>query len=246
MSIKAYTEVSAVLASESRENFMVLIHLKAPPAQTNGTIARDEAHISRSSRAPIDLVAVLDVSGSMAGRKLALLKQAMAFVVRNLSSADRLSVVVFSSTAKRIFPLRKMGEKGQSQLLQALDGLIATRGMNIAEGLRKGVKVLEDRKERNPVASIMLLSDGQDTYSMSSRRQLPLFPTTRVVADSRRLVPSSIRNNNSTGQVQILVHIFGFGSDHDAATMHSISEVFGGTFSFIQVEEAVQMPLLNL
>ena len=34
------------------------------------------------------------------------------------------------------------------------------------------VKVLEDRCQRNPVASIMLLSDGQDTYSLSSRRSV--------------------------------------------------------------------------
>ncbi|KAG6389754.1 hypothetical protein SASPL_151227 [Salvia splendens] len=35
-------------------------------------------------RAPVDLVTVLDISGSMAGTKLALLKRAMGFVIQNL------------------------------------------------------------------------------------------------------------------------------------------------------------------
>eukprot|EP00250_Pteridium_aquilinum_P012499 c20762_g3_i1 orf=222-1409(+) len=139
--IQAYSEVSSVPACESLQRFTVLIHLKAPPASTD---TYEYSHLrGSSSRAPVDLVAVLDVSGSMAGRKLVLLKQAMGFVVRNLSSADRLSVVVFSSTAKRVFPLRKMGEEGQRQAIQAMDALVATGGTNIAEGLKKGVKVLE-------------------------------------------------------------------------------------------------------
>jgi hypothetical protein len=36
------------------------------------------------------------------------------------------------------------------------------------------------------------------------------------------------------------VHAFGFGSDHDAASMHSISEISGGTFSFIEAEGVIQ------
>ncbi|KAI5077458.1 hypothetical protein GOP47_0007282 [Adiantum capillus-veneris] len=199
--VKMFSEVSAVRACESRQRFTVLVHLKSPAS----SIANAEACDSPSrlnSRAPLDLVAVLDVSGSMAGRKLLLLKQAMNFVIHNLSAADRLSVVVFSSTAKRIFPLRRMGEDGQRQALQAVDALIATGGTNIAEGLRKGVKVLEECREKNPVSSIMLLSDGQDTFSMNSRRQLPFF-LTRGVSDTRRLVPRSIRRSTGLGRMQI-------------------------------------------
>ncbi|MCO5558901.1 hypothetical protein L7F22_012491 [Adiantum nelumboides] len=237
--VNLFSEVSAVPACESRQPFTVLVHLKAPPASiaSNGDAFNSPSRAS--SRAPLDLVAVLDVSGSMAGRKLMLLKQAMSFVIHNLSAADRLSVVVFSSTAKRIFPLRRMGEDGQRQALLAVDALIATGGTNIAEGLQKGVKVLEECREKNPVSSIMLLSDGQDTFSMNSRRQLPFF-LSRGVSDTRRLVPRSIRRSASLGRMQIPVHTFGFGSDHDAATMHTISEVSGGTFSYIQAEEVVQ------
>lgn len=237
--LELFSEVSAVPACESRQCLTILVHLKAPETSIASSADACISPSCSNSRAPLDLVAVLDVSGSMAGRKLILLKQAMSFVIRNLSVADRLSVVVFSSTAKRIFPLKRMGEDGQRQAMQAIDALIATGGTNIAEGLRKGVKLLEECREKNPVSSIMLLSDGQDTFSMNSRRQLPFF-LSRAISDTRRLVPRSLRRSTSLGQMQIPVHTFGFGSDHDAATMHSISEVSGGTFSYIQAEEVVQ------
>lgn len=236
MRIALHPEVEAVAAGETCENFTVLVHVKAPSAREasrkqnyencEGNTVKDPV-----CRAPIDLVTVLDVSGSMSGTKLALLKRAMAFVISNLSSEDRLSVVVFSSTAKRVFPLRRMAPDGQRAANRVVERLLCTGGTNIAEGLRKGAKVLEDRRQRNPVASIMLLSDGQDTYSLSSRGTV-LFPS-----DEQR---RSARQSTRYGHVQIPVHAFGFGVDHDAATMHAISEASGGTFSFIQAESLVQ------
>lgn len=231
-----YTEVSAVPKSVSYDNFTILIHLKAP--LTSGRQNRNWNHAespqsSQDSRTPVDLVTVLDVSGSMSGTKLALLKRAMGFVIQNLGPSDRLSVIAFSSTARRHFPLRRMTETGKLEALQAVNSLVSSGGTNIAEGLRKGFKVMVDRKWKNPVCSIMLLSDGQDTYTISGTS------TTRPQADYKSLLPTSINRNGGTGFC-IPVHAFGFGSDHDAASMHSISEISGGTFSFIEAEGVIQ------
>ncbi|KAG2729872.1 hypothetical protein I3760_01G269000 [Carya illinoinensis] len=198
--IKTYPEVSSAPRSNSFNNFTVLVHLKASAAITAKNPSRNLASLlqfSQTHRAPVDLVTVLDISGSMAGTKLALLKRAMGFVIQNLGSNDRLSVIAFSSTARRLFPLRRMSDLGQQQALQAVNALVANGGTNIAEGLRKGAKIMEDRRDKNPVASIILLSDGQDTYTVN-------------------------------------------GSDHDASSMHSISEISGGTFSFIETEAVIQ------
>lgn len=231
-----YTEVSAVPKSVSYDNFTILIHLKAP--LTSGRQNRNWNHAespqsSQDSRTPVDLVTVLDVSGSMSGTKLALLKRAMGFVIQNLGPSDRLSVIAFSSTARRHFPLRRMTETGKLEALQAVNSLVSSGGTNIAEGLRKGFKVMVDRKWKNPVCSIILLSDGQDTYTISGTSM------TRPQADYKSLLPTSIHRNGSAG-FRIPVHAFGFGSDHDAASMHSISEISGGTFSFIEAEGVIQ------
>ncbi|XP_030472993.1 E3 ubiquitin-protein ligase WAV3-like isoform X1 [Syzygium oleosum] len=236
LEVRVYPEVSAMPRSNSRDNFSVLVHLKAVaaagrqnPSQKNVSFPQ----VAQTPRAPIDLVTVLDISGSMAGTKLALLKRAMGFVIQNLSSADRLSVISFSSTARRLFPLRRMSDVGRQQALQAVNSLVANGGTNIAEGLRKGAKVMADRKQKNPVASVILLSDGQDTYTISGSGE------NRPQPNGHPLLPLSINGSDNSG-FQIPVHTFGFGTDHDSSAMHSISETSGGTFSFIETEAAIQ------
>lgn len=231
--VKTYPEVSAVPRAVCHNSFNILIHLKAPSRSGRHNSLGDQSSASENSRAPVDLVTVLDVSGSMAGTKLALLKRAMGFVIQNLGPSDRLSVIAFSSTARRLFPLRRMTETGRHEALQAINSLIANGGTNIAEGLKKGAKVLLERSLKNPIGSIILLSDGQDTYTISS----PAGTNRRI--DYKSLLPSSIHRESGTG-CQIPVHAFGFGSDHDSISMHSISEISGGTFSFIEAEGVIQ------
>ncbi|KAK4779506.1 hypothetical protein SAY87_015612 [Trapa incisa] len=232
LNITTHPEVPAVPRAACNDNFTILIHLKAPKTSV---LDRSQDR-NRSPRAPVDLVTVLDVSGSMGGTKLALLKQAMGFVVQSLGPADRLSVIAFSSTASRLFPLRCMTDSGRQQALEAVNSLISKGGTNIAEGLRKGFKVMLDRKFTNPVASIMLLSDGQDTYSISSTG----LGISKRRVDSESLLPDSVLQQNIPAVAKIPVHTFGFGVDHDATSMHSISRISGGTFSFIETENVIQ------
>ncbi|KAJ3679986.1 hypothetical protein LUZ60_016264 [Juncus effusus] len=211
--IVTYTEFSSVVQNVTKDDFALLVHIRAP--RTNS-----------SPRAPVDLVTVLDTSGSMAGTKLALLKRAMGFVIQNLGPSDRLSVIAFSSSARRLFPLRRMSDSGRQLALTAVNSLTAGGGTNIAEGLKKGAKVIEDRLLKNPVSSIILLSDGQDTYNVSPS----IKGVNNVRMEYKCLVPSRY----------IPVHAFGFGTDHDSTALHSISEASGGTFSFIEDEGVIQ------
>lgn len=236
ISIKTYPEVPAFPRFSASDDFTVLVNLKAPVSVSglkNNTSQTALTHVTQTPRAPVDLVTVLDISGSMAGTKLALLKRAMGFVIQNLGPSDRLAVIAFSSTARRLFPLRRMTDAGKQKSLQAVNSLVANGGTNIAEGLRKGAKIMEDRREKNPVASIILLSDGQDTYTVSASGGSKCQPNYQL------LLPLSIHGEESAG-FKIPVHAFGFGMDHDASSMHSISEISGGTFSFIETEGVIQ------
>ncbi|KAK9061556.1 hypothetical protein SSX86_018738 [Deinandra increscens subsp. villosa] len=219
--MKTYPEISAVARSACFDNFGILINLKAPV--TKGDL---------NSRAPLDLVTLLDISGSMTGTKIALLKQAMGFVVQNLGPLDRLSVIAFSSSACRLFPLRRMTETGKQESLQMINSLVANGGTNIAEALKKGAKVMTERKFKNAVSSVILLSDGQDTYTSIS----PQRPGSK--SDYQSLLPSSMQFKKD--ETSIPIHTFGFGMDHDASAMHSISEHSGGMFSFIEAENVIQ------
>ncbi|KAK4431058.1 E3 ubiquitin-protein ligase WAV3 [Sesamum alatum] len=232
--VKAVPERLAVAASESVSLFTVLVGLKAPSLSNDAGFAQ---------RAPIDLVTVLDVSGSMDGMKLDLVKRAVNFVIDNLSPSDRLSVVSFANQARRMLPLRRMGENGREDAKRAVYALMAHGGTNIVEGLKKGVRVLEERRHKNPVTSIIFLSDGNDTCNNGSG--FPRFSSSRQPPKYLHLLPASIRPGNrgksDVRQLEMFpVHSFGFGLDHDPIAMHSISDASGGTFSFIESYGMVQ------
>ncbi|XBJ04493.1 hypothetical protein VPH35_023423 [Triticum aestivum] len=106
--LKTQCEFPALGRGASRDKFAVLVHVRAP---------------ADVARAPLDLVTVLDVSGSMDGQKMELLKQAMGFVVDQLGPDDRLSMVSFSGEATRLIPLTRMTVAGKAQAKLAVEGM---------------------------------------------------------------------------------------------------------------------------
>jgi hypothetical protein len=124
-----------------------------------------------------------------------------------------------------------MSEDWKVSARAAVESLRADSSTNIGDGLRVAAEVLDGRRHRNAVASIILLSDGQDNTMMHGFYN-------GGVKSYVDLVPHSLRRSSDNRCLP--VHMFGFGTDHDAATTHAIAEVAGGTFSFIENQEVVQ------
>lgn len=163
--VRLLPEAAVVSIGRSYETYAIILKVKAPPAPEKA-----------SRRSPIDLVTVLDVSGSMNSEKMQMMKRAMRLVVSSLSSADRLSIVAFSATSKRLLPLRRMTTNGRRSARRIIDALAVLEGTSSAsDALKKAAKVLEDRREKNPAGSIMLLSDGHDDRSSANQRRQSSF-----------------------------------------------------------------------
>ncbi|KAJ6307882.1 hypothetical protein OIU76_017631 [Salix suchowensis] len=224
ITVKTLPEYPAVSASESFSNFGVLVRVLAPPLDNS----------LPHHRAPIDIVTVLDVSGSMAS-KLILLKRAVNFILQNLGPSDRLSIVTFSSSARRILPLRIMSGSGREDAIRVVNSLSAIGGTNIVAGLKKGIRVLEERRQHNSVANIILLSDGCDTQSHNTHNRLEYLKSLPT-----SIFPSNNASGEESQQPTFPIHTFGFGLDHDSAAMHAISDESGGTFSFIESIDILQ------
>ncbi|KAH9690156.1 E3 ubiquitin-protein ligase WAV3 [Citrus sinensis] len=223
--LRLLPESAVISVGKNYETYAVALRVKAPlpapPVNSNNTA---------SHRAPVDLVTVLDVSGSMTGAKLQMLKRAMRLVISSLGSADRLSIVTFSACSKRLLPLRRMTAQGQRAARRIIDRLACGQGTSVGDALRKATKVLEDRRERNPVASIMLLSDGQD----------------------ERVQPSSanhrygVSHGSSTrfAHIEIPVHSFGFGRSggysHEPAE-DAFAKCVGGLLSVVVQDLRIQL-----
>jgi uncharacterized protein YegL len=70
--------------------------LKAPPLLSDTATEKelDELHV------PIDLVCIVDGSGSMGGEKIHLLKNTLNYIVDQMGQLDRLAIISFETSAK--------------------------------------------------------------------------------------------------------------------------------------------------
>lgn len=188
---------------------MIKNNNKAPLEENNHKVMLElTGGETTGDRSGLDLVAVLDVSGSMKGDKIAKLKNAMQFVIRKLSPIDRLSIVTFSDAATRLCPLRHITEASQLELQRLINNLKAVGNTNISDGVRTGLKVLTDRKHRGDrVVGVMLMSDGEQNRGH----------------DAAQVVIGNVP-----------VYTFGFGADYDPTVLNVVAKnSMGGTFSAV-------------
>ncbi|KAM5575197.1 E3 ubiquitin-protein ligase WAV3 [Rosa sericea] len=227
--VRLLPEAALLSSGRGFETYAVALTVKAPPAPARQTTSA--SILDPSLRAPIDLVTVLDVSGSMTGGKIQMLKRAMRLVISSLGEADRLSIVAFSASPKRLMPLKRMTAHGQRAARRIVDRLVCGQGSSAGEALRKATKVLEDRRERNPVASIMLLSDGQDERVNNSG------------STNQRHVSNDV-SSSRFAHIEIPVHAFGFGQNAgycQEPAEDAFAKCVGGLLSVVVQDLRVQL-----
>jgi Mg-chelatase subunit ChlD len=159
-----------------------------------------KADSSAKMREGLDLVAVLDVSGSMEGHKIESAKKALQFVIMKLTPLDRLSVVTFNGSATRLTPLRSMTPAAQNELKVIVGRLTAHGGTDIKSGLVMGLDVLAGRVHtESRTANIFLMSDGKNEG--------------RTSGDPTLVDPGDV-----------VVYTFGFGRGTDHEVVHIVND----------------------
>nr|XP_034606524.1 uncharacterized protein LOC117866428 [Setaria viridis]TKV99882.1 hypothetical protein SEVIR_8G073800v2 [Setaria viridis] len=200
---------------QARKDFQVLLRVEAPPAA---------AH-----RVPIDVVAVLDVSGSMNDRenrpsRLDLLKAAAKFMVAKLDDGDRLAVVAFNDRPVRELSsgLLYLSGDGRRNAMNVVDKLEARGGTALFPALEEAVKILDERPGdgRNRLGFIVLLTDGEDARGFAWRRE-------SIYGDVLGKYP---------------IHAIGLGALHDPEVLLYLAQESHGTYSFVDDESAGELP----
>ncbi|KAG0524870.1 hypothetical protein BDA96_06G005200 [Sorghum bicolor] len=179
LQLSTFTKVTSIPREKSYTDLPVTVCLNAAPAEMTTTTLHE--------RAPVDVVAVLDVSGSMAwdygngttmeNHRLELAKEAMAKAIQSLGPAaaavaaggarrNRLAVVPFSNVVKQVTPLTEMDMEGQQTVKNAVDALKPGGQADYLMPLKIAAKILDERKaeEKDRLAIIIFVSDGQDHY----------------------------------------------------------------------------------
>ncbi|XP_027361879.1 E3 ubiquitin-protein ligase WAVH1-like isoform X1 [Abrus precatorius] len=213
-------EAAIVAANKNYETYVVVLKLKPPQSLTS------------ARRAPIDLVAVLNVGGAMSGHKLRLMKNSMRQVISSLGSTDRLSIVAFSAGSKRLLPLRRMTGGGQRSARRIVDALApidqSREGAPVRnDALKKAAKVLEDRRVKNAVASIIILSDIHDSRAAACVQKASLVSTTRLA------------------HLEVPVHAVRFPSEHALPDDDALAKCVGGLLSVVAQDVRIQLGVVS-
>ena len=102
---------------------------------------------------------MVDTSGSMKEGKLDIVKTNLKEFIKSADVNDRISIVGFADEGKRFCKLTRDNSK---QIEDAIDKLEPEGITNIDSGLIHSLEVLAQRKNANPISSIMMVSDGLD------------------------------------------------------------------------------------
>ncbi|CAD8189525.1 unnamed protein product [Paramecium pentaurelia] len=168
----------------------------------------------KKQRANIDLMCVVDVSGSMDGEKIKLVQNSLRYIQKILKPADRLSIVSFATQAGINLQWTRNVAENKKIIKKAIKDIRIRDSTNIASGVALGLRMIRDRKYKNPVTCMFVLSDGVDDDKGADLR-----------------CQQALHKYNI--QDTLTINTFGYGSDHDAKVMNNIANLKGGQFVYI-------------
>lgn len=117
-----------------------------------------------------DIALVIDVSGSMEGDKLEQARRAAQRFLDLLPPQNRVTLITFNEVIMQQNELAPF-EQVEGQVRGQIDGMVAAGGTALYDAVAAAADFL-DQGEGNRIRAIVVLSDGQDTGSMTSLNDL--------------------------------------------------------------------------
>jgi len=109
---------------------------------------------------PVDLVLVLDRSGSMGGQKLSDARRAVRHLMERLTPDDRLALVTYANGVQSLSSLVVMNDSQRRHLNLIVNRISAGGGTNLGAGLQRGIDILMQTPGSQRQRRVILISDG--------------------------------------------------------------------------------------
>lgn len=176
-------------------------------------IAIQAEQIPKEERDPVNLVFLLDVSGSMASPdKLGLVKFAMKHLVDKLTPTDTLGIVVYAGAEGVVLEPTRVEEK--STILDALDALEAGGSTNGQAGIEAAYAMARQAFREDGVNRVVLCSDGDMNVGLTGQALVDYVAAER--------------------EQGVFITTLGFGTgNYQDATMEQLANDADGNYAYI-------------
>ncbi|WP_370302095.1 von Willebrand factor type A domain-containing protein [Pseudooceanicola sp.] len=180
----------------------------------------------RAERPPLNLVFLIDTSGSMQdAAKLPLLVQSFTLMLGQLGPEDRVAIVTYAGGAGEVLPPTPASDR--ATILAALQALSAGGSTAGQQGLHQAYAVAEGMARDGAVSRVILATDGDFNVGL---------------ADPQALKDYISRKRDSGTYLSVL----GFGRGNlDDATMQALAQNGNGTAAYIDTLNEAQKVLVD-
>jgi Ca-activated chloride channel family protein len=163
----------------------------------------------QSARKPVNLVMVLDVSGSMSGDKITSMRTAAAQFVQQMGDNDYLTVIAFSDFADTLIARQRVADV-REDAVAAIQSLQVQGGTALYDAIASGADAVAASTSPQRANLMIVLTDGLDTKSRSH-------------AFGSILIGLASANNTS-------VYTIAYGGDADTQKLSDLATHSNGSF----------------
>ncbi|CAF1359388.1 unnamed protein product [Didymodactylos carnosus] len=200
------------------------------------TIGLNSCEDGKNERKYLNLIIVLDVSGSMSElfdnnsfntsnehshmtkeskRKIHVAKQVLIELIHNLDAEnERLGIVLFNQNANLLQPIRKVKEININELIERIDGIVPNGGTNMECGMIMGIDMLSD----------LLNENVNDT---NNNRIIFLTDAQPNLGGEKSLLDLSKR---AASKNSIYITYIGIGLDFNSDLVYELTKIHGSNY----------------
>ena len=178
----------------------------------------------KEKKSNVELICVIDISGSMRGEKIKLVKQSLKILIEMMGDKDKLGLVLFNQQAYKLLDLTYTNNNNKKNIISLIDSIKVGGGTYILSGLEMAVNMFkQNKREDNNIfdkfrisSAMILLSDGNDNIMNHIE------------------IGNGLKNLTKDMKLFFTLHAFGYGEDHDPNIMNTLANIRDGAFYFVQ------------
>jgi Ca-activated chloride channel family protein len=163
----------------------------------------------QQARKDVNLVMLLDTSGSMQGDKITSMRQAAIQFVEQMGEDDALTLIFFADSPVVVLNHARISES-RAEAIQQIEQMQATGNTTLYDAIGNGAGIIAQTNSSSASNVMVVLTDGQDTGSRSYRFD-------------EQLVSEAVANDTT-------VFTIAYGRDADDKVLSDLARQANGNF----------------